>query len=119
MELPTKNGLDPDTISYLKEISDDSNPDFFRDLVGIFLQQTPELIETLKAQIAELDFKGIEQVAHRLKGSSLNLGAKDLAELFSQLEEMGKNETAEGIKQKGEQLDSLFLIACESLKQEI
>jgi hypothetical protein len=63
------------------------NNDMLRELVTMYLSETDGQIESLTAQ---QDADTMARIAHQLKGSSANLGARQLADAFSRLEETAK-----------------------------
>ncbi len=78
--------LDHDVLAEVLSLAGTENPDFFSQLVGIY--QTSGL-ETLGAmRQAELSGDGhqLARLAHKLKGMSVNLGAKVVADHCARLE---------------------------------
>jgi signal transduction histidine kinase/PleD family two-component response regulator/HPt (histidine-containing phosphotransfer) domain-containing protein len=63
---------------------------FFRELAEIFMKDTPEVIDDLKRSLKNEDAKEVEILAHKLKGTSGNFGIGCLYELFTELQELGK-----------------------------
>jgi two-component system, sensor histidine kinase and response regulator len=55
--------------------------DLLRELVGLFLEDSPPLLNDLRAGVAGHDAAMVERAAHTLKGSVGNFAAKRLAEL--------------------------------------
>ncbi len=56
--------------------------ELLRDVVSLFLQQTPSLVAALEASGSAAR----AEIAHRLKGSALALGARALADIASRIE---------------------------------
>ena len=75
--------LRADVMETLKELDDGT---FFRELIQLFLDHTPPLIETLEEAYRRGDRLASHSAAHKLKGSCANIGAEVLAELASRLE---------------------------------
>lgn len=67
--------------------------DLLRELVGLFLEDSPALLNDLRAGIAAQDAAKVERAAHSLKGSVGNFGVKSTADLALQLEIMGRSRT--------------------------
>lgn len=80
-----------ETIVELKEILADD----FSILVTSYLEDSQARIKKLQLAIQDADAAVIKAEAHSLKGSSLNLGARSLPELCSQLESCGNTESLE------------------------
>jgi len=59
----------------------------FRDaLIGVYLDDTREQLAALDRAVGESDEESLLRIAHRLKGSSANLGAVPLAQLCAEAE---------------------------------
>jgi HPt (histidine-containing phosphotransfer) domain-containing protein len=57
-------------LSFLYEIADGNN-EFIVESIGMFLQQTPELLASIDKSVAQQDWKTVASAAHKLKS---NLG---------------------------------------------
>jgi PAS domain S-box-containing protein len=66
------------------------------ELIDVFLSDTREQITLLQAAVACGDMAGVERTAHRLRGSSANLGATTLATRCAELEALGHTRTSSG-----------------------
>lgn len=64
--------------------------DLMRELIGLFLEDTPALLNALRAGVAGQDAAKVERAAHTLKGTVGNFGAEGTAELARRLEVMGR-----------------------------
>ena len=60
-------------------------------MVRSYLDAAPEMIEALRRAIDERDGEAISSAAHRLKGSSAQLGIERMAGLCARLEKIGRN----------------------------
>jgi HPt (histidine-containing phosphotransfer) domain-containing protein len=91
LEIPPqpKPVLDPAAIEALRALNpgDDS---FFRDLVQIFLDDSPQRIAEIEHALAQGDARQLTLAAHSLKGSSSNFGADRLCLLSEKLEQLGR-----------------------------
>ena len=65
--------------------------DLLRELVQLFADDTPPLLEELRKAIRKKNAETLERSAHRLKGALNNLSATKAAELASRLEKMGQD----------------------------
>lgn len=81
--------LDPNAIAALRELNpgDDS---FFRDLVQIYLDDSPARIAELEDAVAHGDAHRLTLAAHSLKGSSANFGASTLRTMCERVEMLGR-----------------------------
>jgi len=73
-------------IQRLKELNEKVDPDFFKVVINMFLNQSPNLIDEIKHYMESGQYDKMGQAAHKLKGSSMNLGASSLAELCKKIE---------------------------------
>jgi len=78
--------LDPETLSQIRELAA-QDPAGIAELVGTFLRDARERIDTAAAAAAQGDLAAVSRTAHSLKGSSGNLAATAMAELCADLEE--------------------------------
>ena len=89
-------------------------PDFFYELIGVYLEETPSIRTKLQAAIEQKDSEAIYRAAHSLKSSSGNLGAVLLYSLCSELEQISKEGTSEKAVEKfyefAAEYDRLFLV---------
>jgi HPt (histidine-containing phosphotransfer) domain-containing protein len=72
-------------LEHIKEttLGDD---EFMAELIDIYLGDAAPQIELLRAAVAQADIATASSVAHRLKGSSGNVGAESLSALCGQIE---------------------------------
>ena len=61
-----------------------------REIAALFLQEYPELLETMRNALAAGDAKALERAAHSLKGSASNFGAYACVEAALDLERMAR-----------------------------
>lgn len=108
--------VDMDTINRLKELSEDT-PEFLGELVDIYLEQA----DTLMAQLREAHDKGdaetYKRTAHTLKGSSLNIGALEFAEICKILEHKSLSEDKEDMSGLLEELEIVYPKTIQALKE--
>ena len=69
---------------------------FAREILEEFNTDSAGVIEKLGAAIAQGDASACEQLAHRLKGASLNLGAEKLGGFALLLEQAGRGKDLTG-----------------------
>lgn len=90
--MPNEPVLDPNAIEALRAVSPDDGGEFFRELVDIFLQDTPRRIAEIECALAAKNAPDLTRAAHSIKGSSSNFGAKDLHDLALRMEQSGKEQ---------------------------
>jgi two-component system sensor histidine kinase/response regulator len=62
--------------------------DLFRELCGIFMDESPKLLEKLKQAITADDAGAVKRAAHSLKGELGYLGAAAAVQITQQLERL-------------------------------
>ncbi len=77
-------------LARLQELEQETDPEFVIELIDIYINETPKQIQAIAAALATQTSATFMIAAHTLKGSSLNLGAKQLGALCLKLEELGR-----------------------------
>ena len=83
--------LNADAIQALRDLSPEGDGEFFKELVSIFLTDTPKQVGQLEEALARQDAAIVTRAAHTIKGSSGNFGAEEVARLARDIESAGKN----------------------------
>jgi signal transduction histidine kinase/DNA-binding response OmpR family regulator len=78
------------------------------ELVGLFLEDTPNLLADLREAVSQGGAEGLQRAAHTLKSSSASLGAMGLSTLCQELEGMGRAGTLEGAAEKVAQVEAEY-----------
>ena len=78
--------IDPQAIDNLRALNPGDNDEFLREIVGIFLEDTPQRIAELDQSLRAGDVPKFTRAAHSIKGSSANLGATPLRIVAESLE---------------------------------
>lgn len=86
-------------------------------VIDAFLEDAPGLLETLRGALASGDFSTAEKTAHRLKGSSANLGATLLSASFERLETLAREGDAELCREQLAQVETAYRAAKEELEE--
>ena len=92
--------LDPETIASIRALSGDEGDDFLREIIGIFLEDTPLRFAEMDEALRSGDAAKLARAAHSIKGSSSNVGALNLrteAEALEQKSHHGLEGAAEGV----------------------
>jgi HPt (histidine-containing phosphotransfer) domain-containing protein len=77
----------------------DGDQDFLAEIIDEFERSSDDLITELDAHVADGDLEAIRQVAHKLKGSSRNIGGDKLAAVCEELELCSKNGVNAGLNE--------------------
>jgi HPt (histidine-containing phosphotransfer) domain-containing protein len=83
--------LNPDAIQALRELSPEGDSEFLRELISIYLTDTPKQLSQLEEAITRQDAALLVRAAHTIKGSSGNFGAAGFARLAQEMEAHGKS----------------------------
>lgn len=81
----------------LKEMTSGADPNFFSQVIQMFIDQSTEIVEQLSLLLPIMDLPQMASLAHKLKGSALNLGANKMAETCRLIEIRGKELSSSGI----------------------
>jgi len=83
--------LNPDAIRALRDLSPEGDSEFLRELIAIYLADTPKQMAKLEEAISRQDADLVVRAAHTIKGSSGNFGAAGFARLAQEMEAHGKS----------------------------
>jgi CheY-like chemotaxis protein/HPt (histidine-containing phosphotransfer) domain-containing protein len=114
--------IDPVIIVGLRQLQTKGKPDPLVELIDLFLQEAPTQLEAMADAVAKNDATSLARTisaATTLKGSASNLGARNLAALCDEIEQVAKTWTLEDIKPLIERARQEFArarIALEKLK---
>jgi HPt (histidine-containing phosphotransfer) domain-containing protein len=78
-------------LTRLEELEQETDFEFVIELIDIYLMETPKQIQAIASALATQSLPSLMIAAHTLKGSSLNLGAKQLGALCLKIEEIGRS----------------------------
>ena len=96
------------TLQGLRELGSDMGASFFPELLKTFEHDAGEYIAALRSAIGSGKAGQLRGEAHALKGSSLTIGAKSMAEICQQLEKLGASQVLAGALEKLAQLEREF-----------
>ena len=82
--------LDRAQFDHLLDLQGDDDPDFIRDLVDLFLVETPRRIREMRAARKANDLRAIAQAAHTVKGAAANFGARAVQTRCQQIEALAR-----------------------------
>jgi HPt (histidine-containing phosphotransfer) domain-containing protein len=74
----------------------DGDEALLRDVIRLFVEDSPRLVNEIRAAIDRADSKQLQAAAHRLKGAASNLAVLSLAETARALEEFGERGEIDG-----------------------
>lgn len=112
-ELPV---LDSKILRGIRELQGEDEDDLLDELIKIYFREAPLQLANLRQAQINADAALLRRVAHTLKSSSLNLGAKQFSEWCKELEQAGRDGTFEGVAEKIERLEKEFPMVQKALE---
>lgn len=85
-----RSAIDSGRISRLRAAGGERRPDLWRELIEVYLEDTPTLIEETLAAIEAGEREQAGFRAHALKGTALNVGAEPLARICAEIETLAQ-----------------------------
>jgi histidine phosphotransfer protein HptB len=82
---------DKSVFSRLEELEKETDFEFVVELIDLYLNETPKQINAIISAYDAKELHALTIAAHTLKGSSLNLGAKEFGALCLKFEELGRS----------------------------
>ncbi|WP_148574361.1 ATP-binding protein [Nocardioides caldifontis] len=111
---PSVPALDPGRIDELLALGERAVP-LVERAVGNFVKGMPDVLAELGKAVADEDAAALRAAAHKLKGSALNLGAKQVADVSRRLEELADEGRTTDAAPVLEELREAAPRACEAL----
>ncbi|HEU5077748.1 MAG TPA: response regulator [Opitutaceae bacterium] len=114
--------LDRAQFDHLCDLQDDDDPAFIRDLIDLFLAETPRRIKEMHTALSSADIRALAQVAHTVKGAAANFGARAMQTRCVQIEALaraGKLVEVEAVLSGLEQEHARLVQALEKQKQRV
>jgi histidine-containing phosphotransfer protein len=78
-------------LSRLQELEQETDLEFVFELIDLYCDESPKMIHSIATALQSQNAQALAIAAHTLKGSSLNIGAKQMGTLCLHLEELGKS----------------------------
>lgn len=100
--------LDPEAIANLRALGDEDDDTFLREIIGIYLEDTPLRLADLRTAALTGDAALYTRAAHTIKGSSSNVGALAVRALAEKLEARSKTESHAALAPLQKELDAAF-----------
>jgi CheY-like chemotaxis protein/HPt (histidine-containing phosphotransfer) domain-containing protein len=84
------------TLDDLRALQEPGEPDFVQETIGLYLSDTPALLDTLRQAASQGDTGALRVAAHTLKGNSNSLGAIRMGAISLALEKIGRSGALDG-----------------------
>ncbi|MCT7986642.1 PAS domain S-box protein [Laspinema sp. A4] len=82
--------LDRQILDSLRDMAGPKAAAMLSLIIGNYLEDAPERLQEIREAVAQGNPEGLRQAAHSMRSSSANLGALTLANLFKELENLGR-----------------------------
>jgi HPt (histidine-containing phosphotransfer) domain-containing protein len=115
-ELPV---LDLSVMAAIRALGDPGEPDVYAEVAHLFLVDVPIHLSALRAGIAAAENESVQQIAHRLRGSALEMGALRMARACAAIEQAARGGSIEHAAAQADGLDREFADARRALEQAI
>ncbi len=109
--------IDPEAIASLRDLNPTDGGEFLREIVGIYIEDTPKRLEELRAGLASGDIASFARAAHTIKGSSANVGAMALRGVSERLEMMARSTGLSGVEPLIADCEAQFALARDELRR--
>ncbi len=117
MSSPLPPDLDLEAIENLRALGDDGDDAFLKEIIGIYLQDTPLRLADIRQAAAKGDAALYTRSAHTIKGSSSNVGALRVRLLAERLEHRSKAEAHAALETLVAELEAAFECAAVELRK--
>jgi HPt (histidine-containing phosphotransfer) domain-containing protein len=107
--------IDSEAINNLRSLGDEGDDTFLREIISIYLEDTPLRIADLKRSFQSGENALFTRSAHTIKGSSANVGASRVRGIAEQIEQRSKAEPITGLTGLIDELDAAFAEAAAAL----
>ncbi|MCA9972843.1 MAG: Hpt domain-containing protein [Anaerolineales bacterium] len=104
-------------LTEMRAIVGDSAEVLIVELVPMFLEDAPRLLDQLETAVSTQDADQLRESAHTLKGSSGSMGLKTLSSLSYELEMMGRSRQLEPAAKKLSQLQMEYAVVVQVLSR--
>lgn len=95
--MPEPTIIDSQSIENLRALNPGDNDEFLREIITIYLEDTPQRIAELDQSLANGDIPRFTRAAHSVKGSSANLGASVVRSVAEKLEHQSAREGLDNV----------------------
>ncbi len=117
MEYTKDDLIDFSMVQNLIELGGEDGKGFLKEIIGLYIEQYPELFNKIKSCALNNEIVEMYQSAHALKGASLNIGAKEISSLCKQIELKGKANDMSGIPELIKTLEIAYPLTINELNK--
>jgi len=111
--------LNSEMLAIFDKIKRPGEADFLSHIIGIYLEDSPGLLEDISEALKVNDHEALQVTAHKMKSSNSQIGAKCMEEICIELEKMGleKNVNKEKSRRLLSELEQEFVCVAEELRE--
>lgn len=117
--VPELSVLDMSVMAAIRSLGAPGEPDVYAEVANLFLADVPIHLSALGAAIAAEHTESVGQIAHRLRGGALEMGALRMAPLCAAIEHAARAGSLEHAPAQAAALDREFAAARAALEQAI
>src|SRR5260370_3282216 len=110
--------LDPPALDGLRGLADAGAAGLVKKVTDLFLPDTPQQLTHLRDSVESGDSVRLAKVAHTLKGSAANLGAREMVRICTELQVIGEAENISIAPSLVADLESQFGLVRDALLSE-
>jgi HPt (histidine-containing phosphotransfer) domain-containing protein len=110
--------LNRDRLAALRDLCDGAD-DLMVELARLYVDEMPGRVRSLLEEVAARDFDRARELAHLVKGASVDLGADSMADLCRALEAATAERSAERSESLAHEVVALMPRVCHALVHEI
>ena len=100
--------IDDEAINNLRALGSEDDDAFHKEIVALFLEDTPKRFDELRTSHAAADVVKFARAAHSVKGSASNLGAMRVRAVAEKLEYAAKQNGLAGLEAMTTELEAVF-----------
>ena len=115
---PQKNFIDKNVFNVLCEM-DKNRPGFLKEIIKVFLESTPQIIQVLETAVEKNDAITIQEYAHSLKGRFANFGFQTASEACAKIGNHAKNNQIHEISSTLKQIEKEYSKAQKFLRNHL
>ena len=105
---PQSSVLDVSVMAAIRSLGAPDEPDVYMEVARLFLADVPIHLSALCAAIAAGSVESVGEIAHRLRGGALEMGALRMAPLCAAIEHEARAGSLEHAAARAESLDREF-----------
>ena len=115
--MDAESPIDEQVLRQLQTLGTQIGSDVLQEVISLFMSITPPLRKELQQAIDQQDFDAISRLAHKQRGSVVNLGAANLARLLKELEYAANDRQLKKIDTLGGEVETEFSRVTTTLQQ--